>query len=151
MNLTNFSNLLISLNICGSCASLQERKKNSPNHLLRLWSGHALTGLGFVGMLLPILPTTVFWIGAAICYTKSSPALYQKLIEHKRFGKAIQDFIDHGVVSNKGKLAAVFGMSFSASLIWIAPLNYFMTLGGILGISIAVIYVVTRPAEVFSE
>jgi uncharacterized membrane protein YbaN (DUF454 family) len=145
MNQTNYSDLSTSLNLSRSSASVQDAKLNSLNRLLYLWGGHVLAGLGFIGILLPLLPTTVFWIGAAICYTRSSPDLYQKLVGHKHFGKAIQDYLDYGVVSRKDKLAALLGMSFSASLILLAPLNYYLTLGGILGLAIAATYVITRP------
>ncbi|MES9992278.1 MAG: YbaN family protein [Candidatus Thiodiazotropha sp.] len=152
MNQSNYSSdLATSLNITRGSASLQEAKSDSPNHLMCLWGGHTLTGLGFIGILLPLMPTTVFWIGAAICYARSSPDLYQKLVNHECYGKAIQDYIEHGVVSRPGKLAALLGMSFSAALIWLAPVNDFMTLGAILGLGVAATYVVTRPSKVFDE
>ena len=147
MNQPNYNHVSTSLNIPSGYVSVQDTKLNSLNRLLLLWGGHALTGLGFIGMLLPVLPTTVFWIGAAICYARSSPTFYQKLTGHKRFGKAIQLYIDHGVISRQGKSAALLGMSFSALLIWLAPLNYFLTLAGILGLVLASIYVVTRSTK----
>ena len=126
----------------------QERQTGHCHRLVYLLAGHALTGLGFIGMLLPILPTTVFWIGAAMCYAKSSPRLYQKLIRHKRFGKPIQLYIDHGVISRQGKSAALIGMSLSALLIWLTPINDFLTLAGLMALLLAAVYVVSRPTRV---
>ena len=147
MNPINTNNTSTTLSIFKSHPAIQDNKMSSVNRIAYLWGGHVLTGLGFIGMFLPLLPTTVFWIGAAICYTRSSPGLHKQLIEHKRFGKAIQDYLYHGVISYKGKWAAVISMSFSSALVWIAPLSPLLTLVGLFSIAIAMTYVVTRPGS----
>ena len=147
-------NRLKSNDMAASLESPERYEANQVSHaghyhrLVYLLAGHALTGLGFTGMLLPILPTTVFWIGAAICYAKSSPRLYKKLIRHKRFGKPIQLYIDHGVISRQGKSAALIGMSLSALLMWLAPINDYLTLAGLMALLLAAVYVVSRPSRV---
>ena len=147
LNQPNYNHVATSLSIPERRVSVRDTKLNPLNRVLLSWGGHTLTGLGFIGMLLPVLPTTVFWIGAAICYAKSSPTFYHKLIGHKRFGKATQLYIDHGIISRQGKSAALLGMSFSALLIWLAPLSHFLTLAGILSLALAAIYVVSRPTK----
>lgn len=147
MNQPNHNHVATNLSIPGRRVSVRDTKLNPLNRVLLLWSGHTLTGLGLIGMLLPVLPTTVFWIGAAICYAKSSPIFYHKLIGHKRFGKAIQLYIDHGIISRQGKSAALLGMSFSALLIWLAPLSHFLTLAGMLSLALAATYVISRSTK----
>ena len=57
-------------------------------HLLRL-AGLAFFAIGFVGMPLPLLPTTIFWILAAACFAKSAPDLYQRILTWPGIGTAI--------------------------------------------------------------
>ena len=113
----------------------------SAKRLVLLWSGHALMMLGGIGMLLPVMPTTVFWIGAAICYSKSSPALYKRLVGHERYGRAIQRYLDEGVISKQGKAAALLGMSGSAGLITLTPLGAVATAVALLLLAVAALYV----------
>jgi uncharacterized membrane protein YbaN (DUF454 family) len=150
MNRLNSNQLPGSLGVTTSNAGIEDERSKNTNQLAWLWSGHALVSLGFIGMLLPLLPTTVFWIGAAMCYARSSPKLYQQLIAHKRFGKSIQNYLEHGVISNKGKSAALLGMSFSTVLLWLSPLNVLVTLIGLFGLAMAAIYIVTRPSNVLT-
>ncbi len=57
-----------------------------------LWVGLGTLclGLGLVGLLLPVMPTTVFVLLAAYCYARSSPRLYDRLLRHPRFGPTIR-------------------------------------------------------------
>ncbi|ODS24860.1 hypothetical protein AB835_00930 [Candidatus Endobugula sertula] len=51
--------------------------------------------LGTLGAFLPILPTTVFVLIAAWCFAKSSPRLYQWLLNNHLFGPIIQQWEIH--------------------------------------------------------
>ena len=110
-----------------------------------LLAGHLLFGLGMVGMVLPVMPTTVFWIGAATCYLKSSPENYQRLIAKHRSGKIIADYLDHGVINASAKKIAVAGMTFSAFIIFLVPGDSMVKLISTLSILLAAAYVLTRP------
>ncbi|NJK96942.1 MAG: DUF454 domain-containing protein [Bacteroidales bacterium] len=45
--------------------------------------GSISLGLGVLGIFIPGLPTTVFLLGAAACYVKSSDRLYNWILEHR--------------------------------------------------------------------
>lgn len=96
-------------------------------------------------MLLPVMPTTVFWIGACICYAKSSPRLYRRLVSHQRFGKPVQNYIEAGMISRKGKLAALFGMALSAAIMLLTAANPTVLAFASFGLAIAAVFVITRP------
>ncbi len=54
--------------------------------------GTVSTGLGILGMFLPILPTTCFLLLAAACYARSSPRFYRWLHHNRLFGKALRSY-----------------------------------------------------------
>lgn len=59
--------------------------------------------LGFIGIFLPLLPTTPFVLLAAFCFSRSSERLHQKLLSHKVFGPIIDEWEQHGVIPLKVK------------------------------------------------
>ncbi|HPW84452.1 MAG TPA: YbaN family protein [Rhodoferax sp.] len=71
-------------------------------------------GLGFLGMFLPVLPTTPFILLAAWAATRSSPRLLAWLENHRLFGTTLRNWRRGGVVSRKAKWAATWTMSASA-------------------------------------
>jgi uncharacterized protein len=73
--------------------------------------GWLLFSLGFVGIFLPVLPTTIFWIGAVWCWSRSAPHLARRILSHPRFGKPIHQFIERGEMTRHGKLAAIGGIA----------------------------------------
>lgn len=50
--------------------------------------------LGFLGVFLPVLPTTPFLLLAAACFVRTSPKFYQWLVEHPRMGKYLVYYLD---------------------------------------------------------
>lgn len=59
-----------------------------------LWitGGLLLTGVGFVGLVVPGLPSTVFFILAAGCFSRGSDRLYDWLISLPHVGPAVRDY-----------------------------------------------------------
>ena len=52
------------------------------------------TGFGLIGIFVPGLPTTIFLIIAAACFIRSSPTLYNKLINSPILGKYVKDYLE---------------------------------------------------------
>ncbi|NCA69713.1 MAG: DUF454 domain-containing protein [Sphingobacteriia bacterium] len=103
-------------------------------------------GLGFLGMVLPLMPTTIFWICATWLWLRSSPRRVRFLVEHPRFGPSIRAFFERGEVCRTGKTAAIGSMAVSWS-IWFGLASP----GPVLAISVGVIlstialWIWTRP------
>ncbi|MFE3837472.1 YbaN family protein [Pseudogemmobacter sonorensis] len=91
--------------------------------LIWISCGMAALGLGALGVVLPLLPTTPFVILAAWCFAKSSERLHAKLLAHPVFGPAIRDWRDHRAIPRRGKQAAVIAMAaaFGLSLVMGVP------------------------------
>lgn len=78
--------------------------------------------VGIVGLFVPLLPTTCFVLLAAYCFSKSSDRLYQRLIQHPRFGRTILSWQKYRVIQVPIKCWASTMISISALIIWFQPL-----------------------------
>lgn len=107
--------------------------------------GYALFAMGFAGMLLPLLPTTIFWILAAGCFARSSPAMYRRIVSHPRLGRSIELFLEEGRIGRTAKLSAVAGMALGLTLLLASPVPVIAKALGAIVIALAAGYVVTRP------
>lgn len=85
-----------------------------------LIAGFVALGLGTIGAFLPLLPTVPFVILAAFCFTRSSPALERRLLEHPAFGPHIRLWRERRAISRRGKRAALiaFGVSIVLALVF---------------------------------
>ncbi|KGJ89090.1 YbaN family protein [Colwellia psychrerythraea] len=81
-------------------------------------TGLFCVGLAILGAILPILPTTVFLIMAAACFSKSSPRMQQKLLANKTFGPLILDWQQHRTIPKKAKRIAL--LTIALSVCWSA-------------------------------
>lgn len=108
--------------------------------------GALFFALGFVGILLPLLPTTVFWILAAICFAKSAPRLYGRILAWPGIGPAISAYLDYGVIDRRGKYFARSGMGLGTIVIVASSLGAYTLFLSLFGLAGAAGYVLTRPS-----
>lgn len=102
--------------------------------------------IGFIGIFLPLLPTVVFWIIAVWLWSKGSPKLMEKVYQNPKYGPQIKAFMLHGVVSRKGKTAAVVSMSISYVLFQlIVKPDFFAGIGVAIVLSVIALWLITRP------
>ena len=87
--------------------------------VMRVYSllGLVLLAVGILGIWVPVLPTTIFFIGAAACFARSSPRLYAYLVGHPRFGAPLRNWFDEGAISRRGKAAALWGMAAGMAIV----------------------------------
>ena len=69
--------------------------------------GTIAVGLGTVGLLLPILPTTPFLLLAAACYLRSSDRLYFWLRSHSRLGPRLESYLHQRAVPLRVKVISL--------------------------------------------
>ncbi|MCB1960471.1 MAG: YbaN family protein [Rhodocyclaceae bacterium] len=79
-----------------------------------LAAGLVALALGFIGIFLPLLPTTPFVLLAAFCFARGNPAWEARLLADPRFGPSIRAWRERGAIPRNGKRLAVLMMLISA-------------------------------------
>lgn len=113
-----------------------------------LWlaAGLLLVAVGFVGIFVPLLPTTDFMLLALPCFARSSPRLEAWLLHHPRFGPGLRAWQSNRAVPRKAKTMACIGMLAGYSLFWIHVQPAWMWATGIAAfILFWMIWIIRRP------
>ena len=85
------------------------------NRLLRwllIIIGLISTGLGIIGIFVPLLPTTPFLLLAAACFARSSDRFHTWLIEHNHLGPLVRGYLDGSGIPLRAKQTAI-------TLVWL--------------------------------
>ena len=67
--------------------------------------------LGFIGIFLPILPTTPLFLLTSFCLLKSSDRLNEKFMKTKMYKKYVKSFVEKGGMTLKSKLCLTVPVS----------------------------------------
>ena len=81
--------------------------RNSIKKALLVSSGTLSLGIGFVGIFIPLLPTTPFLLLAAACYIRGSKKSYNWLIKNKWFGEYIINYQERRGIPFKIKIITI--------------------------------------------
>jgi len=110
--------------------------------------GWLCVGLGFVGVFVPGIPTTIFLIIALWAFTKSSEKLRHWLLNHKRFGPILNNWQEHKVVPRRAKILMVVLMSLAVILFYYSSQSLILTIGLIIILVSVAIYVISLPSKI---
>ena len=117
--------------------------------------GTMSVGLGVLGILLPVLPTTPFLLLAAACYAHSSERFYVGLLTNRYFGGYIRDWREKRGLTLATKLWIIFVLAatMGASAVFFVPLVSVKILLGVVGtgVSIYVLRLPTKPRDLIRE
>jgi uncharacterized membrane protein YbaN (DUF454 family) len=114
--------------------------------MLWLGIGWITVGLGVIGLALPVVPTVPFLLVAAWAFSRSSPRLRAKILNHPKYGPPVRAWQERGAVSRLAKLWAVSAMSFGVGLSWWLGIDPRVVLAQAVICASVGIYVVTRPS-----
>ena len=128
-------------------AAQDDRDTTARRRLAWAWTaaGYGFFAVGLLGTVLPVLPTTIFWILAAGCFAKGCPAMARKIFAWPGIGPAVEAFLSHGIIARKAKVSALIGMAAAAAIVALTPLSLTTILVTLAVIALAALYVATRP------
>ena len=110
--------------------------------------GWICVGLGFIGIFVPGIPTTIFLIIALWAFTKTSKKLRYWLLHHKRFGPILSNWQEHKVVPRRAKILMVTFMILSVILFHYSLQNLYLTTALIVILGFVARYVISLPSTV---
>ncbi|KUL96345.1 hypothetical protein DK26_05755 [Bosea sp. WAO] len=80
-------------------------------------AGWLLTAIGVIGLVLPLMPGTIFLIAAAWCFSRSSPRFEAWLIGHPKLGPQVVAWRRTGSIARRTKYIACGSMVLSFALV----------------------------------
>jgi uncharacterized membrane protein YbaN (DUF454 family) len=107
--------------------------------------GFIATGLGIIGVFLPLMPTTCFLIVAVWAFSKSNPAIAKAILNHPRFGPTIRNWMTYKTIKRQTKytisISIIIGFSITL-LLATPPLKISAFL--VAGMLVLLLYINTR-------
>jgi uncharacterized protein len=88
-----------------------------------IFTGTVCVALGVLGMFLPLLPTTVFLLMAAYCYSRSSERFHTWLLTNRWFGPYIKNYKGGKGISMRQKILSI-------SILWLSIGTSIWLVGG---------------------
>ena len=109
--------------------------------------GTLALGIGMVGLVVPVLPTTPLLLISAYCYLRSSNSLYRWLIGHRVLGRYLQDYLERRTIPRRVKAVALGTLwpSLLVSMFFI-PLFSMRILAALIGAAVSA-YILRLPDD----
>ena len=88
-----------------------------------LSAGFVFLGIGVLGVVLPVLPTTPFVLLAAACFARSSDRFHQWLLDHRYFGPLVREWRLYRSIPYRTKVFAIVMMAatLTVSIVFFVP------------------------------
>ena len=93
--------------------------------------------LGAIGIFVPLLPTTPFWLLTCWFYIRSSEKLYNRVMSNRHFGPYIRNYMVDKAIPLRSKiisvavmwLSAIFTSLFLVDILWVKILLILISIG----------------------
>jgi uncharacterized membrane protein YbaN (DUF454 family) len=113
--------------------------------------GCVFVALGVVGAFLPVMPTTVFMIGALWAFSMSSKRLEAWLLGHPRFGPPLVAWRAHRVIPLRVKVFAFGSMAVSLGIMFFARAPWWAIASAAALMLVGVVFIARCPSSVKEE
>ncbi|MCL3850829.1 MULTISPECIES: YbaN family protein [Parabacteroides] len=104
--------------------------------------------LGAIGLFVPLLPTTPFWLLTCWFYLRSSETLYNRAMSNRYFGSYIRNYMVDKAIPLQSKIISISVMWLSAILTSLFLIEYLWVKGLLILISIGVTWhIISFPTK----
>lgn len=107
--------------------------------------GFASLITGFIGVFIPLLPTTPFLILAAWCFVRSSPWMHSWLYNQSIFSKSLRDWDERGVIRPRNKTIAILLILSSSAIVWFKIDYLIIKVPLLILFMIVILFLLSRP------
>ena len=123
-------------------APMSRRRRIAYNGL-----GILCTGIGVVGIVTPVLPTTIFFILASGLFVRSNPVLHRWLHKNRVTGAYLKAYTQGGGLSLRRKLStiAVLWIGLGISAWFVREITWLLVLLAAIGIAITIHVATVKP------
>ena len=131
------------------------KKSFSIKKILFLAGGTVFLGIGFIGIILPVLPTTPFLLLSAFCFIRGSQRMYVWLISNKIFGSFIKNYYAGKGITVLAKITTILllwgGIAFSVIFMIHSVIIQIIVIGIAAGVTTHILFIKTNRQKVFSH
>ena len=117
-------------------ADASSRVRRGPARWLWFAGGLLAVGLGSLGVIVPGLPTTVFFIVAAACFARSNPRFEQWVLNLPRIGRMVREHRAGLGMPRRAKALAVTMILVVASASAIFAIDHGLIRGGVIALGL---------------
>lgn len=131
----------------GGMLTSPEKTRSKAVRAPYLLLGMLCVALGYIGIVVPGMPSTVFFICAVWSFKRSSPRFEHWMLNHRVFGPTLRDWDEHRAISVRTKIVAIVTMSafMSVSIFFIKSTPGKLAVGVVC--VLVAIYIATRKTK----
>ena len=101
--------------------------------------------MGMIGVVVPLLPTTVFMLLAAYSFARSSPRLHDWLMNHRQFGPLIHNWREHRAIRRSAKVVSTISIVAIVALSVVLGVKTWILVTQIVVLTGVLFFIWTRP------
>jgi len=117
------------------------------NRTLYFILGWCFFGIGAVGAILPVLPTTPFMLLSLWAFSRSSQRFHDWLYHHRLFGPPLQQWVQYRIIPRAAKIMAITVMLLSSCyLLFFSDIHYGIKVAAILPMLYGAYFILSKPS-----
>lgn len=127
-------------------AKTRKPRRSRRVRILYRWLAFSTAGLGAVGLVLPLVPTTPFLLVSVWAANRSSPALHRKIRNHKHFAPVIHAWENGRAIPTWTKIFGCSLLALSLTKLWLFGAPKPLLIGMAIFFSIIAGFMLSRPS-----